>query len=152
MYPEDPIATESTAGYLRDMATTPDRFTNLSVAALVFAAIASAGLAEQNPAAPLPPTNATVTITVGDTESSALVQPMISADAAASGWSDIKDSTTGNRAQFLAGLQRMEAKVNAEFNELTAKRPALKNMTKAKELDQALAALSNARFFSQDHA
>lgn len=126
--------------------TSIDRFTNVSVAALFCAAFATVSYSAT---APLPPTNATVTIMVGETEPVAAAQPasMTSAEAASIGWSDIKDYTAEKRSQFLAGLQRMEAKVSAQLSELTAKRATLKTTTSRKELDHALNELSNAQFF-----
>lgn len=127
------------------MVTTPNCFNNLGVAALVFGTFALSGYT----AAPLPPTTATVAITVEETGPAGPVEStaMVSADSAPNGWSDIKDYTPEKRSQFLAGLQKMEAKVNAQLNELAAKRSGLKDTAKRKGLDQALNELSEARFF-----
>ena len=129
-----------------------DRFTNLSVSAFLFVASATAGYAESRQSSPplLPPTAAAVTITVeesGPAASAVQFTTATSSETTPFSWSDIKDCTAEMRGQFLAGLQRMEVRVNAQLSELTAKRATLKTAANTKNLDHALNELSNARFF-----
>ena len=71
---------------------------------------------------------------------------MTGAEATSIGWADLKDYTSERRVEFLAGLQRLEARVKAQINELTARRATLKATLPAKDLDHALNELSNAQF------
>lgn len=125
------------------------RLTRISVPALLFVAFFNGTNAEptQSVAAVAPPTNVVLTIVVGE---SAPVAPSVGA-ATLTGtdisWNDIKDYTMEMRSQFLAGLQRMEARLSIQYSELTAKRAAVKSTTSAKNLDQALNELSSAQFF-----
>ncbi len=60
-------------------------------------------------------------------------------------WLDIKDCTYDMRTQFFAGLTQLEAKVDAQVSELTAKRAAMKSIANTKDWDFAMKEMENAR-------
>jgi len=64
--------------------------------------------------------------------------PAAGADSAPAKWSDIKDCTYDARAQFIAGLKRLEGRVDAEVRELTTQRAAMKSSTDTKDWDFAM--------------
>ena len=129
------------------------RFANLLTATLSLAAFSSLGSAEKAPGAEVasPPaknveTSTATTATAGPT---AAVQVAITAgpDAASARWIDIKDCTYDMRAQFFAGLSRLEARVDGELKELVAKRATMKGTTDTKAWDFAMKEMGNARSY-----
>ena len=56
-------------------------------------------------------------------------------DVTSARWSDIKDDTYDQRVHFLDGLKRLEAKVDSQIAELTAKRATLTNTPSAADWD-----------------
>jgi hypothetical protein len=67
-------------------------------------------------------------------------------------WTAIDDCTYDTRAQFFAGLGQLEAMVDRQIGELTAKRAAMKPMAKAidyTEWDLAMKEMQNARSYLQ---
>jgi hypothetical protein len=128
-----------------------NRFTNLVTAAFGLAAFSTAGSAEKEKTAEtvLPPRMAVTTITVGTAGSGPTTTVSVAAtaspDVASANWSDIKDCTYDMRDQFFAGLKRLEAKVDAQISELTAKRAAMKSTTDTKDWDFAMKEMENAR-------
>jgi hypothetical protein len=60
-------------------------------------------------------------------------------------WSDIKDRTFDQRDLFFAGLKHLEARVDEQITELTAKRATMKGITDTKEWDFAMKEMVNAR-------
>jgi hypothetical protein len=65
-------------------------------------------------------------------------------------WSDIKDATYDNRAQFFDGLTRLEATADREIGELKAKRAAMASTTDTKEWDFAMKEMNDARAYLKD--
>src|ERR1017187_10201743 len=110
-----------------------NRFTNLVTAALGLAAFSTAGCAEKEKSAETTPSPAKV-------EASRTVPP-----AAAARWSDIKVCTYETRAEFFAGLTRLEARVDDQIRELTAKRATMDGKTNTQDWDFAMKEMENAR-------
>jgi hypothetical protein len=110
-----------------------NRFTNLVTAAIGLAAFSTAGCAEKERSAETAPSPAKA-------EASRTVPP-----AAAARWSDIKDCTYETRAEFFAGLTRLEAKVDDQIRELTAKRATMDGKTNTQDWDFAMKEMENAR-------
>ncbi|HTJ79466.1 MAG TPA: hypothetical protein VL357_10770 [Rariglobus sp.] len=67
------------------------------------------------------------------------------ATVAVAKWSDIKDDTYDQRVHFLAGLKQLEARVDAQIAELTAKRATMKGTTSTKDWDFAMKEMQNSR-------
>lgn len=128
-----------------------NRFTNLITVAFGLAAFSTAGCTEKEKIAeaPLPPAKevAATTVTTAGPGPTTTVQVAATAspDAASAQWSDIKDYTYDMRAQFFAGLNRLEAKVDDQISELTAKRAAMKSTTDTKDWDFAMKEMGDAR-------
>ena len=70
-----------------------------------------------------------------------------SPDVASARWSGIEDDTFDMRAQFLAGLNEMEARVDDQASALTTKRAAMKNTTDTKDWDFAMKEMEAARSY-----
>jgi hypothetical protein len=70
-----------------------------------------------------------------------------SPDVASARWSGIEDDTFDMRAQFLAGLNQMEAMVDDQASTLTAKRAAMKSTTDTKDWDFAMKEMEDARSY-----
>ena len=108
-------------------------------------AFTSAGCAEKEAksGATLPP-DKTASAAAATTPAPApvVVAPV---DAAPARWSDIKDHTFDQRDLFFAGLKRLEARVDEQITELTAKRATMKGTTDTKEWDFAMKEMINAR-------
>jgi hypothetical protein len=127
------------------------RFTNLVTAALGFAAFATGGCAEKEKTADasLPPVKdgatATATAAQPGPTTNAPAAATASTDAASPRWSDIKDCTYQTRAQFFAGLPRLEARLDDQIRELTAKRTTMDGKTSTQDWDFAMKEMENAR-------
>ena len=110
----------------------------LIIAVLGLAAFSTAGSAkdEKIASAVSPPTMAMVIITVTDARPGPVARLQFTAAAssevASARWSEIKDCTYDMRAQFFAGLNRLEARVDAEVAVLTAQRAAMKSTANTK--------------------
>ena len=99
----------------------------------------------------LPPTVATVTITVTPPPappsqvffSTAAVNPVDDSLP----WTEIKNCSYDQREFFYAGLQKMEARVNDELAEMTASRAAMPQIKNAKTRDFAMQELARARTY-----
>jgi hypothetical protein len=132
-----------------------NRFTNLIAAAFGLAAFSTAGCTakEKSTEAPVPPAKdtaaATVTTTMpGPTTPRPTMTDLVAATAnpeAAAKWSDLKDYTYDQRAQFFAGLSRLEARVDEQVDELTVKRGAMKSTTDTQGWDFAMKEMQDAR-------
>lgn len=70
-----------------------------------------------------------------------------STEASSAQWSDIKDCTYDARAQFFAGLKRLEAKVDEQIAELTAKRAAMNSATGTEDWDFAMKEMRDAQSY-----
>ena len=68
-------------------------------------------------------------------------------DVTSARWSDIKDDTYDQRVHFLDGLKRLEAKVDSQIAELTAKRATLTNTPSAADWDFAMKEMLNSRSY-----
>jgi hypothetical protein len=130
-----------------------NRFTNLVIAALGLAAFPTAGCAEKEKSAEtsLPPAKdgATAAATPAQPGPTANVPVAATAnpDIASARWSDIKDCTYENRAQFFAGLARLEARVDDQIRGLIAKRATMDGKTNTQDWDFAMKEMGNARTY-----
>jgi len=70
-----------------------------------------------------------------------------SPDVASAQWSDIKDCAYETRAQFFAGLTRLEARVDSQIRELAAKRATMDGKTNTQDWDFAMKEMVNARTY-----
>jgi hypothetical protein len=127
-------------------------FTQLVIAVLGIAAFPTAGYPANEKIAPavLPPTMALVVITVADAKPGPATNLHFAVAASSPSvvfarWTDIKDCTYEMRAQFYAGLSRLEARVDAQIGELTAKRAAMNGVTDTKDWDFAMKEMVDAR-------
>ena len=115
-------------------------FPSLLVAAFGCAAFSSAGCAEKEAtaAAAPPPAQAApaASVTTPTPDSVTAVEPK---------WSDIKDDTFAMRDPFFAGLKLLEARVDGQIDQLTAKRATMKDTTGTREWDFAMKEMVNAR-------
>lgn len=68
-------------------------------------------------------------------------------EAASAQWSDIKDHSYDKRPEFFAGLQRLEAKLEAQIRELVAKRATMTGITDTREWDFAMKQLESAQSY-----
>ena len=104
--------------------------------------------AETSPAtgAVLPPLFAVVsmTATAPAPEPAPAATPV---DPATVRWSDIKDLGYDQRVRFLAGLKRLEARVDDEVGELVAQRAAMSGKNDTKEWDFAMKEMVNAQSY-----
>jgi hypothetical protein len=130
-----------------------NRFIHLLTAAFSLAAFSTAGCARKEPVAdaPVPPakdvTTTTATPAVPGPTTTVQVAAVASTDVAFAGWMAIKDCTYDMRAQFFAGLIRLEARVDGEIGELTAKRAAMKSTANTKDWDFAMKEMEDARSY-----
>jgi hypothetical protein len=132
-----------------------NRFINLITAAFGFAAFSTAGCAEKEKMAeaPLPRAKVVATTTVTTPGPGPTTAVPVAATATASPevvsaqWIDIKDYTYDMRVQFFAGLKRLEARVDDQIRELTAKRAAMKSTTDTKGWDFAMKEMGDARSY-----
>ena len=119
-----------------------NRFTNLVTAAFSLAAFSTASCAEKEKSAEtsLPPATAAADRTVPPAATA-------SPEVASAQWSDIKDCTYETRAQFFAGLARLEAKVDNQIGELIAKRAAMDGKASTQDWDFAMKGMESARTY-----
>jgi hypothetical protein len=129
------------------------RFIRHITAVLGLAAFSTACRSEtpQTAGAPSPPAKdpatATATTTVPGPAATVPVATAPSPDIASARWSEIKDCTYDMRAQFFAGLNRLEARVDAEVAVLTAQRAAMKSTANTKAWDFAMKEMGDARSY-----
>jgi hypothetical protein len=128
-----------------------NRLIHLFIAALGLAAFPTAGCAEKEKSAeasrPPVPDGAAASATAaqpGPTTNVA-VAATASPDVASARWSDIKDCTYETRAQFFSGLTRLEARVDDQIRELTAKRAIMDGKANTQDWDLAMKEMENAR-------
>jgi len=67
--------------------------------------------------------------------------------AAAVSWTDLETLTFERRSEFMAGCQQMEATVDRQLAELTAKRAAMKGTVAVKDWDFAMKEMNDARTY-----
>jgi hypothetical protein len=130
-----------------------NRFTNLVIVALGLAAFPTAGCAEKEKSAGASPPPANDPATAAPTPAqpgpttNVPVAVAASPDVASARWSDIKDCTYENRAQFFAGLTRLEARVDEQIHGLIAKRATMDGKTSTQDWDFAMKEMGNARTY-----
>ena len=128
-----------------------NRFTNLVTAAFGLATFSTAGCAEKDKSAEasLPPVQngaaASATAAKSGPTTTVAVAATANPDVASARWSDIKDCTYETHAQFFAGLTRLEARVDDQIRELTAKRAIMDGKTNTQDWDLAMKEMENAR-------
>lgn len=71
----------------------------------------------------------------------------LSPEAADAQWADIKDVIYDLRPQFFTGLKRLEARVDDQIRELTAKRAAMTSTANTHEWDFAMKEMGDARSY-----
>lgn len=129
------------------------RFTRLVTTAFGLAAFSTAGCSEKEKlgSATLPSAEdlapATATTNKPDTPTPAQVADAARPDVASADWIDIKDCTYDMRAQFFAGLARLEARVEQQVAELTAQRAAMTSTTYTEAWDIAMKEMTDARSY-----
>jgi hypothetical protein len=129
-----------------------NRFIRHITAVFGLAAFSAASCAETpQAAAPSPPAEnaatTTATTTVPGPTATVPVAAAPSPDIASARWSDIQNCTYDMRAQFFAGLNRLEARVDAQVAVLTAQRAAMKSTANTKEWDFAMKEMGDARSY-----
>ena len=87
--------------------------------------------------------------TLPTVSSQSTLQPVTTADAnvASTRWIDLKDYTYDTRAQFFAGLEKLEAQVDAQIRELNAKRATMNSTVDTKDWDFAMKEMGDARAY-----
>ena len=127
-------------------------FTHLIAVAFGLTAIANTGCSEKakSSEASLPSmpaaTNPASKAASGPIDATQVATP-VSPEVASAQWTDIKDITFDLRAQFFAGLQRLEAKVDGQMAELTARRATMNSTVNTKDWDFAMKEMGNARAY-----
>jgi hypothetical protein len=126
-----------------------NRFSHLITAALGLAAFSTAGCSEKEKTADMTATPASdaSTTPAPAPAASAPVANAAAADTASAKWIDIKDCTYDTRAQFFAGLKALEARVDGQVAELTAKRAAMPSTTDTKDWDFAMKEMTDSRAY-----
>jgi hypothetical protein len=124
--------------------------TNLVTLAFSIAAFSTAGCTakEKVAEAPVPPAKDVAAAAVTTTMPGPTTTDQVAATAnpaAAAKWGDLKDYTYEQRAQFFAGLSRLEAGVDVQVAELTVKRGAMKSTTDTQGWDFAMKEMEDAR-------
>jgi hypothetical protein len=127
-----------------------NRLTALITAAFGLAAFSTAGCTakEKTAEAPVPPAKDTAAATATTTMPGPTMTDQVAATAnpaATARWGDLKDYTYDQRAQFFAGLSRLEAAVDEQVGELTVKRGAMKSTTDTQGWDFAMKEMEDAR-------
>lgn len=126
------------------------RFTHFLMAAIGLTAFTTAGCTpkERNVQASSPPANDTAGATAAaGTAASTWVAPTTGSAIAAAKWTDIRDLGFDARAQFVAGAKALEATVDAQVAELTAKRATMTANPSVKDWDFAMKEMANARTY-----
>ena len=110
-----------------------------SLATLVsLCAFSTAGCAEKEKVVTAPPSAPAKDVTV---------VPAAAPDVSTASWADIKDYTFDQREQFFAGLKRLQARVDAQVDELTARRAAMTSKTDTKDWDFAMKEMGDSRSY-----
>jgi hypothetical protein len=126
------------------------KFITVAFGLTVFAAT---GCAEKDKTAvaPLPTAKevaaAPSSVAVINPNSTAQMAAMASSDVASAKWIDIKDCSYDMRAQFFAGFKQLEARVDGQLSELTARRTVMNSNANTKDWDFAMKEMGNARSY-----
>ena len=126
-----------------------NRFTSLVTVAFSLAAFSTAGCTEKKTAETTLPSVKDVATTAAAPEPVAAVPvtATTSPDISSAQWTDIKDYTYDQRAQLFPGLKRLEARVDGQISELTARRAAMTSTANTKDWDFAMKEMSDARSY-----
>jgi hypothetical protein len=128
-----------------------NRFNQLATAACLLATLSTVGCAKKEKVADTALPRAMPVATTAPKPAASdpvfTVPVAIAADPASATWADIKDLTYETRAHFFAGLKQLEARVDEQVSELTAKRAAMKGTTDTKDWDFAMKEMSAARSY-----
>jgi hypothetical protein len=129
--------------------------THAIIAAFSLAALSILGSTARGDSAgaPSPPSNAVLTISVSDPDPTPGSANPFASEATVSSandsaqWIDIKDETYALRRLFIAGLRRLEARVDDQIGELTAQRAALGRTADTQTWDFAITQMGHARAY-----
>lgn len=129
-----------------------NRFTPLLTVAFGLAAFSTAGCAEKTKSSetsfpPAPPADASRGANASDGSPAIPVAATNDPAATSATWANIKDKTYDTRAQFFAGLIQLEARVDDQIRELTARRAAMTSTANTQEWDFAMKEMGNARSY-----
>jgi hypothetical protein len=130
-----------------------NRLTKFITVAFGLAAFSTVGCAQKDKTAdaPLPPAKevaaASSSVAMIEPNSTAQTAAMAGSNGASANWTDIKDCSYDMRAQFFPGLKQLEAKVDGQVSELTAKRTAMTSSANTKDWDFAMKEMSDARSY-----
>lgn len=72
---------------------------------------------------------------------------VVDPQVASAQWSDIKDVPYASRASFFTGLKRLQARVDQQVRELTAKRALMDGNAETQDWDFAMKEMENARAY-----
>ena len=125
------------------------RFTTLVTAAIGLAAFLASGCSNKERAASAQPAVVVQATPVPVARRDMAPAPAIAASASAS-WDAIEGLTYEQRADFTAGIARLERQLDGQINELNAKRAAM--TTGTKDWDFAMGEMTNARSYLQSMA
>ena len=117
--------------------------------AFALTAFSTAGCSEKPPKPDTPVVSTTVTT---DTIKASAAEPPVPAVIATSdspdiAWIDLKDYTYGQRDQLIAGLKRLETRVDVQMDELTKKRAAINGKADPKDWDFAMKEMRDAQAY-----
>lgn len=121
---------------------------NITIAAFCLVAFSTAGCTEKDTPTnvPMPSEKTATTTTVkGEPTKTLQLTAASSPEFTSVKWIDIKDCTFEARDSFFAGFKQLEARVDSQFDELTAKRITMKNETITKDWDFAMKEMADAR-------
>jgi|CZKI01.1.fsa_nt_gi hypothetical protein len=125
------------------------RFTTLVTAAIGLAAFLASGCSNKDRAASAQPAVAVQAPPVPVVRRDMAPAPAVAASASAS-WDAINGFTYEQRADFAAGVVRLESQLDGQINELNAKRAAMTAGTK--DWDFAMGEMTHARSYLQSMA
>jgi hypothetical protein len=125
------------------------RFATLATAALGLAALFASSCSNKDRAAPAQPAVMVQATPVPVVRRDIAPAQAVAASASAS-WDAIKGFTYEQRADFVAGIVRLESQLDGQINELNAKRAAM--TTGTKDWDFAMGEMTNARSYLQSMA
>jgi hypothetical protein len=80
-------------------------------------------------------------------EPAAPAEPTADIAAESARWTEIKDLPYDARVTFFAGFKRLEARLDEQISELTARRAAMKSIANTKDWDFAMKEAGNARSY-----
>ena len=108
---------------------------------------ALAGAEQKKIAAGVPSPSELAIATVSTTAPQPVAEARPDSATAPAEWSDISENTYDTRAQFFAGLKRLEARVDVQVRELNEQRAAMKSTRDTKDWDFAMKEMDDARTY-----